>query len=46
MQLGIIGLPQSKTTVYKSLTGADIPAEMSTGQMEVHTAWWTSLTHA
>jgi len=39
MQLGIIGLPQSgKTTVYKALTGADIPAEMSTGQMEVHTA--------
>jgi len=39
MQLGIIGLPQSgKTTVYKALTGADIPTEMSTGQMEVHTA--------
>ncbi|MDD3948257.1 MAG: redox-regulated ATPase YchF [Anaerolineaceae bacterium] len=39
MQLGIIGLPQSgKTTVYKALTGAEIAAEMSTGQMEVHTS--------
>ena len=39
MQLGIIGLPQSgKTTVYKALTGVDIPTEMSTGQMEVHTS--------
>jgi len=39
MQLGIIGLPQSgKTTLYKALTGADIPTDMSTGQMEVHTS--------
>ena len=39
MQLGIIGLPQSgKTTVYKALTGDDVAAEMSAGQMEVHTA--------
>ncbi len=39
MQLGIIGLPQSgKTTVYKALTGADVSAEMSAGQMEVHTS--------
>lgn len=39
MQLGIIGLPQSgKTTVYKALTGVDIPTEMSTGHMEVHTS--------
>ena len=39
MQLGIIGLPQSgKTTLYKALTRAEIPTEMSTGQMEVHTA--------
>lgn len=39
MQLGIIGLPQSgKTTLFKALTRVDIPTEMSTGQMEVHTA--------
>ena len=39
MQLGIIGLPQSgKTTVYKALTGADVSAEMSAGQMEVHSS--------
>jgi len=39
MQLGIIGLPQSgKTTLFKALTGADIPTEMSAGQLEVHTA--------
>jgi len=39
MQLGIIGLPQSgKTTLYKALTGAEIPAQMSAGQLEVHTA--------
>ncbi|MFZ3069574.1 MAG: redox-regulated ATPase YchF [Anaerolineaceae bacterium] len=39
MQLGIIGLPQSgKTTLYKALTRADVPMEMSSGQMEVHTA--------
>lgn len=39
MQLGIIGLPQSgKTTLYKALTRADIAADMSTGQMEVHTS--------
>lgn len=39
MQLGIIGLPQSgKTTLYKALTRAEVPTEMSTGQMEVHTA--------
>ena len=39
MQLGIIGLPQSgKTTLYKALTGADIPTEMSAGQLQVHTA--------
>ncbi len=39
MQLGIIGLPQSgKTTVYKALTGADIPTEISAGHLEVHTS--------
>ena len=39
MQLGIIGLPQSgKTTLYKALTRADIPTDISSGQMEVHTA--------
>lgn len=39
MQLGIIGLPQSgKTTLYKALTGADIPTEMSAGQLQVHTS--------
>ncbi len=39
MQLGIIGLPQSgKTTLYKALTRANIAADMSTGQMEVHTS--------
>lgn len=39
MQLGIIGLPQSgKTTLYKALTKADIPTEMSSGRMEVRTA--------
>ncbi len=40
MQLGIIGLPpqSGKTTVYKALTGADVSAEMSAGQMEVHTS--------
>jgi len=39
MQLGIIGLPQSgKTTLFKALTGADIPTEISSGQLEVHTA--------
>ena len=37
MQLGIIGLPQSgKTTLYKALTRADIPTDISSGQMEVH----------
>lgn len=39
MQLGIIGLPQSgKTTLYKALTKADVPTEMSSGRMEVRTA--------
>lgn len=39
MQLGIIGLPQSgKTTLYKALTRADIPTDISSGQMEVHTS--------
>ena len=39
MQLGIIGLPQSgKTTVYKALSGADIPTEISAGHLEVHTS--------
>lgn len=39
MQLGIIGLPQSgKTTLFKALTRADIPTDVSSGQMEVHTA--------
>ena len=39
MQLGIIGLPQSgKTTLYKALTTADVPTEMSSGRMEVRTA--------
>ncbi|MFH1446952.1 MAG: redox-regulated ATPase YchF [Chloroflexota bacterium] len=39
MQLGIIGLPQSgKTTLYKALTRANIPTEISAGHLEVHTA--------
>lgn len=39
MQLGIIGFPQAgKTTLYKALTGANIPAEISAGHLEVHTA--------
>lgn len=39
MQLGIIGLPQSgKTTLYKALTKADIPTDISAGHLEVHTA--------
>ncbi len=39
MQLGIIGFPQSgKTTLYKALTGADIPTDISAGHLEVHTA--------
>ena len=39
MQLGIIGLPQSgKTTLYKALTRADVPTDMSSGRMEVRTA--------
>ena len=39
MQHGIIGLPQSgKTTLYKALTKADVPTEMSSGRMEVRTA--------
>ncbi len=39
MRLGIIGLPQSgKTTLYKALTRADIPTEISAGHLEVHTA--------
>jgi hypothetical protein len=39
MQLGIIGLPQSgKTTLYKALTGAEIAAHMSAGQLEVQTS--------
>ena len=39
MQLGIIGLPQSgKTTLYKALTGAEVPTHMSAGQLEVHTS--------
>lgn len=39
MQLGIIGLPQSgKTTLYKALTRSDVPTEISSGRMQVHTA--------
>jgi hypothetical protein len=39
MQLGIIGLPQSgKTTLFKALTHVDVPTEISSGQLEVHTA--------
>jgi len=39
MQLGIIGLPQSgKTTLFKALTKADIPTDISSGHLEVHTA--------
>ncbi len=39
MQLGIIGLPQSgKTTLFKALTKADIPTDISAGHLEVHTA--------
>lgn len=39
MQLGIIGLPQSgKTTLYKALTGAEVPSGISGGQMEVHSS--------
>jgi ribosome-binding ATPase YchF (GTP1/OBG family) len=39
MQHGIIGLPQSgKTTLYKSTYACQYRAEMSTGQMEVHTS--------
>ena len=39
MQLGIIGFPQSgKTTLYKALTRANIPTEISAGHLEVHTA--------
>jgi ribosome-binding ATPase len=39
MELGIIGLPQSgKTTLFNALTRGDVPAEISGGKVEVHTA--------
>jgi len=39
MQLGIIGLPQSgKTTLFNALTRGNVPAEISGGRVEVHTA--------
>lgn len=39
MRLGIIGLPQSgKTTIFNALTRGDLPATLSGGRFEVHTA--------